>query len=68
MNRYIKDLLFGAIDGVAGTFVFRKVMGAISQRRSEEDKKREKVLIEEPADHAATRKPGRTKPELREVS
>ncbi len=68
MNRYIKDLLFGAIGGFAGTFVFRTVVGVISQRRSDEDKKREKALTEEPADHAATRKPGRTKPELREVS
>src|SRR5437660_3360437 len=48
MNRYIKDALFGAIGGLAGTFVIGKVMGAISQLQSEADKKREKALMPEP--------------------
>ena len=48
MNRYIKEALFGAIGGVAGTFVILKVMGAISQLQSEADRNREKALVPEP--------------------
>jgi uncharacterized membrane protein YagU involved in acid resistance len=48
MNRYIKDALFGAIAGAAGTFVITKAMGALSQIQSDADKKREHDLIPEP--------------------
>src|SRR5438105_13223047 len=54
MNRTIKDLLFGVIGGVAGTFVIGQVMGALSKLQSEEDQNREKELVrEEPTEKLA---------------
>src|SRR5690242_4367280 len=56
MNRYIKDAMFGALGGAAGTFVIQKVMAGISALQSEEDKSRERQLVpEEPPQKLARR-------------
>ena len=47
MNRYVKEALFGAIGGIAGTFVIQQAMAGISKLQSEEDKKRERQLVRE---------------------
>jgi uncharacterized membrane protein YagU involved in acid resistance len=48
MNRIIKDAIFGALGGVAGTFVLAQAMKALSKIQPEEDKKLEERLIPEP--------------------
>ena len=69
MNRYIKDALFGAIGGIAGTFVIQQAMAGISKLQSEKDKRRKQELVpEHPTERAPTQQPMRTKPELRQVS
>ena len=56
MNRIIKDALFGALGGLAGTFVIGKVIGAASKLQSEEDRKLEQLLIQEqPTERLARR-------------
>src|SRR5579883_333452 len=47
MNRFIKDAIFGAIGGVAGTFVIKKTMELVSELQSQEDKEIEKRLMKE---------------------
>jgi hypothetical protein len=62
MNRYVKGALFGAIGGVAATFILGKVMGAMSRVSIEKNKKRKTI------DQPITRRPLRTNPELRAFS
>jgi hypothetical protein len=52
MNRYLKDAVFGAIGGVAGTFVIGKTVGALSKLLSEEDKELEMKLTPKPTAEA----------------
>jgi len=47
MNKFIKDAIFGAIGGLAGTFVIGKVMGAAAKLQPKEDLEIEKRLIPE---------------------
>jgi putative membrane protein len=56
MNAYIKDALYGAIGGVAGTLVIGKVMSAFTKAQSKEDQNLEKALVqEEPTQRLARR-------------
>jgi hypothetical protein len=47
MNRYIKDALFGAVGGIAGTLVIQKMIAGLSKLQSAEDKTREQQLVPE---------------------
>src|SRR5689334_16013318 len=51
-NKVFKDALFGAIGGVAGTFVIGKVKGLLSGLQSDRDKWLERELIKEPPTEA----------------
>jgi hypothetical protein len=54
MNRFIKDAIFGAIGGIAGTFVIGRVMGVMGELQSEEDKKlEEQLIVEQPTEKLA---------------
>jgi hypothetical protein len=56
MNRFMKDALYGAIGGVAGTLVIGKVMGAFTKAQSKEDQNLEKALVhEDPKERLARR-------------
>jgi uncharacterized membrane protein YagU involved in acid resistance len=48
MNRLMKDALYGAIGGLAGTFAVGKVMSAFSKAQSKEDQNLEQALVPEP--------------------
>ncbi|HEY2379887.1 MAG TPA: DUF1440 domain-containing protein [Terriglobia bacterium] len=47
MNRLIKNAIFGAIGGVAGTAVIGQAMGILSKLQPEKDRKLEEQLISE---------------------
>ena len=51
MNKYIKDALFGALGGFAGTVAIGAAMNVVSKLQSEEDKQLERRLIPEPPPH-----------------
>src|SRR5436305_7476590 len=58
-KKIIKDALFGAIGGIAGTFVIGKAMGLISRFQSEHDKWIERELVkEQPTEGLARRVAG----------
>src|SRR5581483_913336 len=46
-NRIVKDAIFGAIAGVAGTFVLEKAMGFFAGFQSKRDKWIERELVKE---------------------
>jgi uncharacterized membrane protein YagU involved in acid resistance len=48
MNKLIKDAIFGAIGGVAGTLIIGQAMKILAKLQPEEDKKLEQRLIQEP--------------------
>jgi uncharacterized membrane protein YagU involved in acid resistance len=48
MNKLIKDAIFGAIGGLAGTLVIGQAMKILSKLQPEEDKQLEQRLIREP--------------------
>jgi hypothetical protein len=52
MNKIIKDAVFGAIGGIAGTFVLNKTMEFLSGFQSRQDKWLERELIREQPTHA----------------
>src|SRR6516164_6473863 len=52
MNKVIKDAVFGAIGGFAGTFVLNKTMAFLSGYQSNRDKWLERKLIREEPTHA----------------
>ena len=56
MNRYMKQALYGALGGIAGTFVLGTVRGAIHKLQSDDDQKREQALVpEQPTEKLARR-------------
>jgi len=55
-NKLVKDAIFGAIGGAAGTFVLDKVMGFLSGYQSKRDKWLERELIREEPTQALARK------------
>jgi uncharacterized membrane protein YagU involved in acid resistance len=48
MNKLIKDAVFGAIGGLAGTLVIGQAMKVLSKLQPEEDRQLEQSLIREP--------------------
>jgi len=55
MNKLVKDALFGAIGGLAGTVVIGQVMSAIYKLQPEKDKKLEQSLMPEQPPHKLVR-------------
>ena len=47
MNKVVKDAVFGAIGGIAGTFVLKKAMGFLAGFQSNRDKWLERELVRE---------------------
>src|SRR5689334_7431539 len=48
MNKLIKDAIFGAIGGLAGTIVIGQAMKVLSKLQPDEDRQLEQHLIREP--------------------
>jgi hypothetical protein len=64
-RKFVKDVLFGAIGRVAGTFVTGRAMGFFSRFQNERARQFEREIVTE---QPVTGIPTRTRPEWREVS
>jgi hypothetical protein len=58
-KKLVKDAVFGAIGGAAGTFVLGKMMGFISRFQSQQDKWIERELVKEEPTEALARRAAR---------